>query len=229
MRLAKILGGIWSVLLILACSVTPVTQAASEKNPVLREDTPYTVSKGDFNGTVPQFKRTNDAVKEEAVQKINAGFRNYLDTCYRDYKQDPDHKNYTIHISAQEKSIGNNLLSYAVYNSFYAKGAAHPVTAIEGFNFTLDKGERTTWKQLIQEQDLAAFSPAQITAALHNKQASDAGECSASASVTSEPDSYAFLVDEAGFIHILFQQYEVAPYAAGFITLNSGVRVTCAR
>lgn len=229
MRLSKILYGLWGVLLVSALGFSHIAGAADAKNSILKEDIAYTIDKGGFKGTVPQFKTANDTVSKKVIRKINAYFRKYLDTHYSEYKHDDARKTYTISIFAKEKSIGNNTLSYALYDSFYAKGATHPFTGIEGLTVTLDKGKRISWEQLIQRQDRTAFSPQQITAALHNKRASDAGEFSSDGTITTEPGSYSFIVDKDGFIHILFQQYEVAPYCAGFVTLNTGIKTIYAR
>lgn len=116
------------------------------------------------------------------------------------------------------------ILSVVLTEFVYFENAAHPSTFKRGLNFNSDTGERITADSLSEiggvENGEPAYSPKNITRKLsayaekNNLQLFDDLK-----NLENLPEDFYF--DDDLHVHILFQQYEVAPYAVGIIDLDA--------
>ena len=118
----------------------------------------------------------------------------------------------------------NGILSIVLTEYVYFEGAAHPLTFKRGLNFNSDSGVRLTSDTLTEiAKKPTDYTPADITAKLkiYSKKnnlplSTDFQE------LTAIPEDFYF--DDNLHVHFIFQQYEVAPYAAGIIDLDADAK-----
>ena len=185
-----------------------------------------TIESANFNGNetmIYPIVRTGNAAVDE---KINGAI---LDEVNRFVKE--------IHYAVQNDGIvieglytsfevpcnraGNTvILSIVMTESVYNKGAAHPLTYKRGLNFNADTGERMNTSYLT---DIGSgnpkFSPENITRKLREKAEREGLMLFEEAlPLKSVPEDFYF--DANLHVHLLFQQYEVGPYAIGIVDLD---------
>lgn len=115
----------------------------------------------------------------------------------------------------------NGILSVILTEYVNFEGAAHPVTLRFAFNFNSDSGERITADTLTEiAKKPTDYTPADITKKLKAFSAkNNLPLYSEFTEVTAVPENFYF--DDNLHVHFIFQQYEVAPYAAGIIDLDA--------
>lgn len=112
--------------------------------------------------------------------------------------------------------VSRQCVSLVLYESVMYKGAAHPSTVAVGMTFDKN-GERVTRK------DVMNSLPEESADGIHDRIKKAAAERDLFLfpekdwSVTDWPKS--FYIGSDGHIYFLFQQYEIAPYAAGIIAI----------
>lgn len=158
-------------------------------------------------GTALQRARVNAAVEAEAARF--AARLTDLRT----------HGEVSGWLSWQAGRADAELVSLVLYESVYFKGAAHPSTTVVGLTFDA-KGEPVARKEALaravpqtaedinaaierqgKERDLMLFRPEWRT-------------------VQGWPQE--FYVGADGRLYFIFQQYDIAPYAAGWIAIDAG-------
>ena len=112
----------------------------------------------------------------------------------------------------------DGMFSVVLYLSTMYKGAAHPSTYARALTFDKD-GNLVIWEEMLT-LDRASGKNALTLANLRREAELQAGDkLYTDENLRDEIKAFPreFFVDDAGSVHALFQQYEIAPYAAGFI------------
>ena len=185
-----------------------------------------TIESANFNGNetiIYPIVRTGNAAVDE---KINAAI---VDEINRFVKE--------IHYAVQYDGIvvkgmytsfevpcnraGNTvILSIVMTESVYNEGAAHPLTYKHALNFNADTGERMNTGYLT---DIGSGNPKfmldNVTKKLREKaERENLYLFDEALPLKSLPEDFYF--DENLHVHLLFQQYEVGPYAIGIVDLD---------
>ncbi len=122
-------------------------------------------------------------------------------------------------LSWQAGRTDDRVVSLLLLESIYFKGAAHPTTHVVGMTFD-GEGDRVTVEDILPMTGLT--SPEALNG-LIEKQGAERGLMLFPAEwrqVSAWPEE--FYVGTDGKIYFLFQQYEIAPYAAGWLAIEAG-------
>lgn len=175
----------------------------SEEAPALVDglDARYPVWEG---GTVLQRARVNAAVEAETVR-----FATKLEKMQ-------EHGDVDGWVRWMAGRTDGGLVSLVLLESVYPHHAAHPSTAVVGMTFD-EKGYRVS-----REEALRRAAGTDVEAAV-SQQAAERGLSlfpEAWRQQTDWPEQ--FYVGADGQLYFIFQQYEIAPYAAGWIAIDAG-------
>lgn len=118
----------------------------------------------------------------------------------------------------------NGILSIILTEYVYYKNAAHPSTYRRALNFNSDSGVRISSDSLSEiaheEFGESSYSPKNLTRKLKKYAAEhDIPLYESFRQLTKIPEDFYF--DDNLHVHFIFQQYEVAPYAAGIIEFDA--------
>ncbi len=175
----------------------------SEEAPALVDglDARYPVWEG---GTALQRARVNAAVEAETVR-----FATKLEKMQT-------HGDVDGWVRWMAGRTDGGLVSLVLLESVYPHHAAHPSTAVVGMTFD-EKGYRVS-----REEALRRAAGTDVEAAV-SQQAAERGLSlfpEAWRQQTDWPEQ--FYVGADGQLYFIFQQYEIAPYAAGWIAIDAG-------
>lgn len=175
----------------------------SEEAPTLVDglDARYPVWEG---GTALQRARVNAAVEAETVR-----FATELEKMQ-------EHGDVDGWVRWMAGRTDGGLVSLVLLESVYPHHAAHPSTAVVGMTFD-EKGYRVS-----REEALRRAAGTDVEAAV-SQQAAERGLSlfpEAWRQQTDWPEQ--FYVGADGQLYFIFQQYEIAPYAAGWIAIDAG-------
>lgn len=175
----------------------------SEEAPALVDglDARYPVWEG---GTALQRARVNAAVEAETVR-----FATELEKMQ-------EHGDVDGWVRWMAGRTDGGLVSLVLLESVYPHHAAHPSTAVVGMTFD-EKGYRVS-----REEALRRAAGTDVEAAV-SQQAAERGLSlfpEAWRQQTDWPEQ--FYVGADGQLYFIFQQYEIAPYAAGWIAIGAG-------
>lgn len=175
----------------------------SEEAPALVDglDARYPVWEG---GTALQRARVNAAVEAETVR-----FATELEKMQ-------EHGDVDGWVRWMAGRTDGGLVSLVLLESVYPHHAAHPSTAVVGMTFD-EKGYRVS-----REEALRRAAGTDVEAAV-SQQAAERGLAlfpEAWRQQTDWPEQ--FYVGADGQLYFIFQQYEIAPYAAGWIAIDAG-------
>lgn len=178
----------------------PVISVEAERGPVAGK---YPVWKG---GTALQRARINSAIEAE----LSA----YYDHIMKLNENGPVTGTIAWDMGENGK---DGVVSFVLYESTYPKGAAHPTTYVKGLTFD-SLGYRITRHQVLYmtTDDTADEIDARVKAEAAERQ------------IPLFPDSFGrpeawpqeFYIGRDGKLYFVFQQYDIAPYAAGWIAIN---------
>ena len=118
----------------------------------------------------------------------------------------------------------NGILSIILTEYVSYKNAAHPLTYRRALNFNSDSGKRILSESLSEianeEFGESSYSPKNLTRKLKNyAKENNIFLYEDFRQLTTIPEDFYF--DENLHVHFIFQQYEVAPYAAGIIEFDA--------
>lgn len=121
-------------------------------------------------------------------------------------------------VTWQEGMASDNLRSFVLVESQYYDRAAHPMSYVQGMTFKED-GSRFTFS------DLMALRPDINAEFLSKRIMEENGKNNLFLfpevkGVSRVPHN--FYIGTDGHVYFLFQQYEIAPYAAGWIAIDAG-------
>ncbi len=175
----------------------------SEEAPALVDglDARYPVWEG---GTALQRARVNAAVEAETVR-----FATELEKMQ-------EHGDVDGWVRWMAGRTDGGLVSLVLLESVYPHHAAHPSTVVVGMTFD-EKGYRVS-----REEALRRAAGTDVEAAV-SQQAAERGLAlfpEAWRQQTDWPEQ--FYVGADGQLYFIFQQYEIAPYAAGWIAIDAG-------
>lgn len=175
----------------------------SEEAPALVDglDARYPVWEG---GTALQRARVNAAVEAETVR-----FATKLEKMQ-------EHGDVDGWVRWMAGRTDGGLVSLVLLESVYPHHAAHPSTSVVGMTFD-EKGYRVS-----REEALRRAAGTDVEAAV-SQQAAERGLSlfpEAWRQQTDWPEQ--FYVGADGQLYFIFQQYEIAPYAAGWIAIDAG-------
>lgn len=175
----------------------------SEEAPALVDglDARYPVWEG---GTALQRARVNAAVEAETVR-----FATELEKMQ-------EHGDVDGWVRWLAGRTDGGLVSLVLLESVYPHHAAHPSTAVVGMTFD-EKGYRVS-----REEALRRAAGTDVEAVV-SQQAAERGLSlfpEAWRQQTDWPEQ--FYVGADGQLYFIFQQYEIAPYAAGWIAIDAG-------
>lgn len=168
-------------------------------------------------GKYPTVDADNILIKSRINSQIEKIVNKYID--YTD-KQNKDGYAVTGFVSYDIRANNANFFSLTIDCSSMPKGAAHPNTYTYGLTFD-NEGNLISFNQFVKEnqalgksEDLYTVSNltkevlAQVGDRLYNSDVIPLN-------ITAFPEE--FYIDDDGNLHVLFQRYEIAPYAAGLI------------
>ena len=195
--------------LILALMILPNICGATEI-----QSTDY---KGDFQFTYPEVKFSNNFINT----RINEKIREEVKELFATVKQ-PD-RSTTATMNYEIMCDDKNILSVILTEIVYFEGAAHPSTFKRALNFDTRTGKfikHADLKNISREYAKTDYTPKGITRKL-KAYARNNGIALYESFKELEKLPENFYFDENFHLHFIFQQYEVAPYAAGIIDLDA--------
>ncbi len=175
--------------------------------------------KGDFNFVYPTVNTSNTFVNTAINEKIREEVKNFFDAV-----KQPD-TSITATMSYEIPCDKNNILSIILTEYTYSEGAAHPLTFKRAINFDTRTGKMIKLddlKRISREYAKADYSAKGITRKLKDY-AKREGIYLYNDFKELEKLPENFYFDENFHLHFIFQQYDVAPYAAGIIDLDATI------
>jgi hypothetical protein len=125
----------------------------------------------------------------------------------------------TMEEKYSQSYYGDHYLGFVNSGYMFYKGAAHPLSWKSGIVFDLKTGNSVKWQQLVRQEDQSAFTLEAINAKIFASKAPWRQWLYRDFQGLKElPKTY--YLDKDGYIHFIFGQYEIAPYAAGILDLN---------
>ncbi|MGO4108738.1 PdaC/SigV domain-containing protein [Paenibacillus sp. YAF4_2] len=163
--------------------------------------------------------KLNTAIKENATKEIDR-----LKALAAEDKKAAEENDYPFHayelnvsyeLKADGSSSANGILSFTVATYEYT-GGAHGGTGVEGFNILNGKeASKLTLEQALGEGGIAAANNAVRYTINKNPE-----NFFWNAITTFKIDAnHTYFIDGKGIVNLVFQQYEIAPYAGGIINI----------
>ncbi|MBQ7198162.1 MAG: DUF3298 domain-containing protein [Selenomonadaceae bacterium] len=202
---------IFCMLMILALIILPSIGGATQI-----KSTDY---KGDFNFVYPTIHVSTVFVDTAINEKIREEVKNFFDAV-----KQPD-TSISATMSYEIPCDKNNILSIILTEYTYSEGAAHPLTFKRALNFDTRTGKLIgidNLKKISREYAKADYTTKGITRKL-KAYAEREGIYLYSDFKELEKLPENFYFDENFHLHFIFQQYDVAPYAAGIIDLDATI------
>ena len=200
---------IFCTLMILALMIFPSIGGATQI-----KSTDYN---GDFQFVYPTISTSNAIIDSMINEKIREEVKNFFDAV-----KQPDNS-ITATMSYEIPCDKNNILSIILTEYTYSEGAAHPLTFKRALNFDTRTGKLIgidNIKKISREYAKADYSPKGITRKLKAYAEREGIFLYADFKELEKlPENFYF--DENFHLHFIFQQYDVAPYAAGIIDLDA--------
>lgn len=178
--------------------------------------TSETISKSDTNATIlVHYPKLSGLSSTDAQDVINKVFKDKADAFVAEAQAKAKKRDGKVEHSYEFD--GTFLVTFnregvlsIVTDSYEYTGGAHGITAREGFTFSLKDGKQLSLDSLLNSSSGAKNKLDKMLKEKANKDGNNDGFNG----LKEDPDFY---VMENG-ITIFFQQYEIAPYAAGFPT-----------
>lgn len=163
-----------------------------------------------------------------ATQKINSVIREEVKKILDDANSnivDGTFNSVTINIDYQIPCNHENGILSVILNAYVNyENSAHPANFYYGLNFNSDSGVQLLSNTLTEiAKKPTDYTPADITAKLKKYSLQKGFPLNLDfKDLTEVPQNFYF--DDNLHVHFLFQQYEVAPYAAGIIDLDADAK-----
>ena len=122
------------------------------------------------------------------------------------------------HTQFTTRANEQGMFSVVIYLSTMYKGAAHPSTYARALTFDKD-GNLVTWDEMLAMDKASGRNLLTLDNLRRDVQEQAGDKLYTDSNLKAQIDEFPkeFYVDDAGGVHALFQQYDIAPYAAGFI------------
>ncbi|MBR1807566.1 MAG: DUF3298 domain-containing protein [Selenomonadaceae bacterium] len=178
---------------------------------------------GSENLIYPIVHTGNAEVDEKINNAIVVEMRDFIKGChyavqYHDQKIGGMYTSFEVPCNRAGNTV---ILSIIMTESVYYEGAAHPSTYKHALNFNADSGAKINLGYLIDVGDGSnpKFKLDNITAKVRAHAEREGIQLFDDALPLKNYPEY-FYFDENLHVHFLFGQYEIAPYAAGFIDVD---------
>lgn len=172
---------------------------------------------GDFQFVYPEVKISDRIIEGRINEKIREEVKEFFSTV-----REPN-PSASASMSYEITCDKNNILSIVLTEYVYYQGAAHPATFKRALNFDVRSGKLIGvdgLKKISRRYAKDDYSPKGITKKLKayakNNNITLYGSFK---ELETFPENFYF--DENLHLHVIFQQYEVAPYAVGIIDLDT--------
>lgn len=177
-----------------------------------------TISLSYIEGVYPAVYSRNSIADAKVNTEIEKVVSNFEDSIRREnLKGSGDEvKGY---VNYDVKANKRGIFSVIISTSTMYKGAAHPSTYYTGLSFD-KQGNRIYLNNILEDDKLSGrndYTVDNLKAAVLD-QASDKIFNDPPLNITKFPKE--FYVDSKRNLHVLFQPYDIAPYAAGLIDIN---------
>ncbi len=159
----------------------------------------------------------------EAEEKINAYFREAYDKAEKSYLSKQGTKditsiseNYTVSVNTQKYLI------FRLQGMTYAYHAAHPLSWDSSVAFRVKDGQKLSWQELIgsEDKDKVTLEALNKKLAIH-----PLAKTFFKSKSQLRPYAQEYYIDKNLGLHFLYGQYEIAPYAVGFVDVPMGVKI----
>ena len=186
-----------------------------------------TISGANFNGNENLIYPVVHVENSVAEKKINAAIIAEIDRFLTGIYRDAQVNGFQVAGVITNFKIGSNeagntvILSLLLTESFYNEGAAHPSTLLHAMNFNVTSGELMDKNYLI---DVGSGVPENYFVSKLEKKLREKVEREKiflfdnALPLKNLPEN--FYWDENLHVHFIFQQYDIAPYAAGIIDVD---------
>lgn len=203
----KILMGLIMVLLL----SMSVTFAQSNYYEVQEQE----ITENFIQGKYPVVQNSNILVKSKINNEINKIVNNFEQDI-----QEVNNKGTetTGFVGYEVKANSENIFSVIINCSTMYKGAAHPNTYSYGLSFD-ESGNLIQFSQVINEANLQGsdkYSIANLNKAIYEQVGDNLYNFHKEVEVFPKE----FYLDENMDLHVLFQRYEITPYAVGLVDIN---------
>lgn len=173
--------------------------------------------KGDFQFVYPEVKMSDRIIAGKINEKIREEVKEVFSAV-----REPDNS-VTASMNYEIACDQNNILSIILTEYIYHKGAAHPSMFKRTLNFDTRSGKLIGFedlKKVSPKYVKKEYSPKGITAKLKDYAKNNGFTLYRDfKELESFPENFYFDTDL--HLHVIFQQYEVAPYAVGIIDLDT--------
>jgi hypothetical protein len=154
-------------------------------------------------------KTAEKKINEALLKHIQGSYKTYLDVM-KEGKADPSkHFPYQYDVSYKVKYGTSNQLSLLFYDYQYT-GGAHGITAVTSYNFNANTGKQYSLTDIVNTKSKVLKVQKYAYQALHKLYPEFVQKVSDVPVNKNTP----FYFTKGG-IYLLFQEYDVAPYAAG--------------
>jgi uncharacterized membrane protein YdfJ with MMPL/SSD domain len=171
------------------------------------------------------FPQVSGLTHSDAQIKINKAISAIVDAAIKDFKKSnaqverlpgSDVSTLDIGYSIQPNTTLPNIISMRLSESFFESGAAHPGQYVQTLNYNTSTGAEITLDDIFSSSDYLDRLSTYARSELKKKSGSDEGlNSQIDAGTTPDKDNFAsFIIADTGLI-IVFQEYQVASYAAG--------------
>ena len=181
-----------------------------------------------YNGnpdlSYPLIFTKNEDAAAQINKAIRAEIKRFLDATNKQLVEG-DFKSVTVGVDYQIPcNHENGILSIILTEYVNFEGSAHPSTFRRGLNFNSDSGARLTADTLSEiARHGNDYTPLELTKKLRAySEKNKLPLFQDFQQLNQTPEDFYF--DDNLHVHFLFQQYEVAPYAAGIIDLDADAK-----
>lgn len=168
-------------------------------------------------GKYPTVDVDNILIKSRINSQIEKIVNNYIDYTA---KQNKDGYEVTGFVHYDIKANNGKFFSLTLDCSSMPKGAAHPNTYTYGMSFD-EKGNVISFSQIVQEDNVSGKNLYTINNLTKEVLAQVGDKLYDSniipLNITAFPKE--FYIDDDGNLHVLFQRYEITPYAVGLVDI----------
>lgn len=203
--LRKIFGTLIILALMILPNICGATQIQSQNY------------KGDFQFVYPEVKIEDRIIEGRINEKIREEVKEFFSAVREPYPSASASMSYEITCDK------NNILSIVLTEYVYYQGAAHPLTFKHALNFDVRSGKLIGiggLKKISRKYATENYSPKGITKKLKTyAKRNRIFLYDSFKELENFPENFYF--DENLHLHVIFQQYEVAPYAVGIIDLDT--------
>ena len=191
----------------------PISTAVEVRTERIQEnETAYAI-----DVSYPQFAVPSEASAQEGLSFINAQIEEAVTSSVAEFRALPPNPpesatpQNSFDGSFDSVYVGPDVVSVKLILSQYT-GGAHPLTLVSGLNY-----DRATGRQFLQSDAFAmlGLSVEEISAAATTELKTELGDSMFEEGANTNPENFSSFVISENEITFIFQQYQVAAYAAG--------------